>query len=216
LTLDKTIFARIILTTIKTFMKKLLFFLPCLMILAFILLASGCEQRHYTKKTNQTVKVYKVHNAKHVVANTTATLADSSGGDEWLYYYIMFYNNNYYYYSSPSLYQPSSYSTFNWSSAKANPIAEELNEPNQVETVAEETVPNTELGQTMETTIDTTEQQISDMVSEGNPNTGESSGETSSGGESSGGGSSDSGSSSSGGDSGGGGGDGGGDGGGGD
>jgi len=198
LTLDKYGFIHIILTTIKkTNMKKLFFFLPCLFILAFIFLMSGCEQRHYTKKTNQTVKVYKVHNTNHV----GTVVANSSGGDEWLYYYIMFYNNNYYYYSSPSLYQPSSYSTFNWSSAKANPIAEELNEPNQVETVAEEVVPNEELGQTMETTIDTTEQQISDMVSEGNPNTGDSSSDTSSGGDS--GSSSDSGSS--GGDSGGGG-----------
>jgi len=178
-------------------MKNLIYFAPCLCVLVFIFFVSGCDQqRHHTKKTTQTVKVYKQHNPKHVV--------NSAIGDEWVYWYIMMYNNNYYYYSSPSYVTPQGYSSFAWTQSKTEPIpAEEMNNPQEVQPVATAEVPNEALGQQMETSIDTTEAQISDMISEGNPNNSESVSESSSGSDSS---SSSSDSGSSGGDSGGGGG----------
>lgn len=177
-------------------------FFTLLFLAVLLCFITGCEQRHYTKKTKQTVKVYKQH--KHKTASATPSL-EADNDDDLIYWYILDYNNTYYYYSSPTYYPPSSYSTFNWSSAKANvesPITEVSKE---LEPVTEEVVPNDELGQTMEETIDTTEQQISDMVSEGNPNTDDS--DSSSDNGSSDSGSSDSGGGDSGGGDGGGGGD---------
>lgn len=140
-------------------------------VLLFLLMyANGCkERRHYSKKTHQTVKVYKQHNPKYVAEKYTS---GSSDDNEWIYWYIIDYNNTYYYYTSPNLVPSSSYSTFNWSTAKANvesPITEVSKE---LQSVEEQTISNDELGSQMEQTIDTTEQQIADMVDEGNPNSG--------------------------------------------
>lgn len=136
-------------------------------------IVSGCdERRHYTKKTEQQVHVYKQHNA-------------SSSDDAWIYWYMFYYNNSWYYYSSPTYYPATSYNTFTWQSSPTSPvntsaanISSSKGTPQEIDEVGEQTVENSELGQQMENTIDTTEQQISDMVSEGNPNTGDNANES--------------------------------------
>jgi|SRR5579862_8953946 len=151
-------------------------------ILLLVRIFAGCEQehRHYTKKTSQEVKVYKQH--KHHGLGTTTVNED----DDWIYWYIINYNNTYYYYSSPTYYSPAQYPTFQWSTSKANPIAEE-EENNEINEVADQEIINTELGQQLDQTIESTEQEISNMENEGNPNTGDSESGTSESGGSSGG-----------------------------
>ena len=118
---------------------------------------TGCDNKnHYQKKTTQTVKVYKQH--KH----------DLTNNDDFIFWYIIYYNNQYYYYSSQTYIPVTSYSTVDWQSSRVSPIEETKVET--TETVEENVVPIQDLGQQMETVIDTTEQQISDMISEGNPN----------------------------------------------
>jgi len=132
-------------------------------VLLFLLMyANGCKEcRHYSKKTHQTVTVYKTH--KHDVRPLV-----ESDDDEWIYWYIFSEDHTLYYYSSPNYYTPAQYQTMQWTPAKENPIPAE--EMASVQTVEEQTVSNDELGPQMEQTIDTTEQQIADMVDEGNPN----------------------------------------------
>jgi uncharacterized membrane protein YgcG len=196
-----------------------------LLVATLMFAATGCDYQppqHHTKQTAQTVKVYKQH--KHhngtnnvVVNNTTVNnITVNQSNDDWLFWYVMFYNNQYYYYSSPTYIAPSGYSGMTWQSSPTSPIAEQPTVNASVVdeapiAVEQNTVPNAELGTQMEQTIDTTEQQISDMISEGNPNSQDSTPSSDKGGSTdAGGGSSDSGGGSSGGDSGGGGGDGGG------
>lgn len=173
---------------LKTILKNIgqFLFWTCLLVaLALVCnLLNGCDEQrhrqHYTKKTHQHVKVYKQHK-HHALGGGTV----SEDGD-WIYWYILDYNDTYYYYSSPTYYSPAQYPTFQWSTSKANPIAEE-EQNNEINEVADQEISNAELGGQLEQTIDTTEQQMNDMVNEGNPNTGDT--DTSSGGNDNSGGS---------------------------
>lgn len=148
------------------------------LLIAFIatMVLSGCDNTHNVSyhrphSTKQTVKVYKEHNPQYV--------STSSSNDAWIYWYVFDNDSTYYSYSSTSLSKPSSYSSFNWQSSLTSPISKLS--ANNIEEIEEEIVPNEELGQQVETSIETTEAQVDTMVNEGNPNNSESESSTSEG-----------------------------------
>lgn len=123
----------------------------------FLMGLLGCDQpkHHYVKVTKQKIHVYKQHKQD----------------DIWIYWYIFYYNNNCYYYSSALYLTSQQYSECKWTESRVSPLtSEEINNPNEVQSVEENVVPNVELGERIDQQIESTEQQESDMINEGNPN----------------------------------------------
>jgi uncharacterized membrane protein YgcG len=204
-------------------MKSILNLIIILCVASFLV---GCgHHATYNKKTHQTVHVYKkqIHHVNYVINSDNTT--DEMDSEELIFWYVFLYNNTYYSYSSDTYIPKTEYARIPWASGSKSPIDEEDDSSavattttgaasgasNKAVEIEENEVENEDLGQAMDESIEANESQISDMVSEGNPNSessspppntsesSPSSGESSSsGGESSGG--------SSGGDSGGGGG----------
>lgn len=158
-----------------------------------LVFGSGCDRRSHTK----TVHVYKKTNTNYVAGATT------TNNHQFTYYYLFNYNNHVYFHESQDYVDPTEYDHINWVENDVNGIEIETlsNDPNSnVAEFEQQTVPNEAFGQEMDNMFDTTDQQISDMISEGNPNNQDSTSDSSDSSSSS-----DSGSSDGGGDGGGGG-----------
>ena len=125
--------------------------------LSGLILTLGCDvhSHHHKKQTKQQVHAYKVY---------------QSDSDPYIYWYIFYYQNNYYSCSSVSPLSDTDYSRQSWLSTSVSPIDTKTGTVIEMET---ESIPNQELGQQVEQTVDTTEAQIDAMVNEGNPNTGD-------------------------------------------
>lgn len=123
------------------------------LVLALVLCVPGCgKQARHVKQTKQEVTVY---------------LERPTNGGDAVYVYQFQYNGHWYHHFESSLLDEADWDAFAWIESDQPAV---VNDAPGVGVVAQMEVPNADLGREMAMEIDTTEQQIADMISEGNPN----------------------------------------------